>query len=948
MTSIFISHSSKDDALASQLEAWLKSNGFVDLFIDHSNIHVGMNWANALRAAAGACRVVVCLTTENWLASEQCVGEFNAAWYMGKRLLPLFLLRQELPPTSQTTLQRVMAEDQGLDLTPFYSEARGLDFFRDEAGAEKLRAGLRAAGALTTVGLDPEAFEVDRMLMPVPFPGLASYGDNDADAALFFGRSREIAEILEEVRAMRATSDRRSLIILGASGAGKSSLLKAGIIPRLRREAPAWIALRAFRPGADPLLNFAEAVARTLADFGVFEAHGTIRRTLLKSWKRAQGEVPGANRSDIATTLDSLGAKLRAAAARPGATILVSVDQGEELTRSEDESGAALADFLRAMLKSGADWRLALTIRTDSFPELQAHPRFQGLEGRCYDLRVLPTYRFADVVCHPAKRYGALIDPALVDQLMEDAPSKDALPLLAFALQRLWSQFAPEGRLGVSEYRAMRGLSGLIGDAAERALCGIEPEQWTAALPTDGAHRAQEERAERTFVPALVEFSDEGAAIRHLAAWDEFDDEQKALLDRFSRWRLVVKRGHPPSIEVAHEALFREWPRLATWLETERGRLEVLRGLVTATDAWRRHQKNSNFAIHSGRRLREVRELQKSPRYRGRIDPSVNKYIAACRRKALRNTLGLLGVATAIPMGFALLITAFLGFSTLSTELQQEQAKPRYAGYAHTNGSLTGAPPGTQFQDCRDGSADCPIMVTLPSGKFLMGSAESDHVANDDEFPQHLVSIGKFAVSKYEITQGEWQACQNAGGCTFSGVDDGMVGDRRPEMGMNWEDAEAYAKWLTRMTGQKYRLLSEAEWEYAARAVTTSAGPNTVYSWGNAPPVCDPNASNGAAFANCDPQETRDVGTFRPNAFGLYDMHGNAAEWVQDCQNKGYSTMASDGPVLLRYDSCAYHVVRGGSWLDNSQNLRSAFRDEYVPSLRVTDFGFRLARSILD
>ena len=124
----------------------------------------------------------------------------------------------------------------------------------------------------------------------MPFPGLASFGDDDADAALFYGRSREIAETLEELRKMRAERDLRPFVILGASGAGKSSLLKAGIIPRLRREAPAWLPLRAFRPGADPLLNFAEALARSSADFGKVEAHGVIRDRLFDAWSKAERE----------------------------------------------------------------------------------------------------------------------------------------------------------------------------------------------------------------------------------------------------------------------------------------------------------------------------------------------------------------------------------------------------------------------------------------------------------------------------------------------------------------------------------------------------------------------------------------------------------------------------------------------------------------------------------
>ena len=161
---------------------------------------------------------------------------------------------------------------------------------------------------------------MDRDLRLTPFSGLASFGDDDADAALFYGRSREVAEALEALRQMRANAERRPFVILGASGAGKSSLLKAGIIPRLRREAPAWLPLRAFRPGADPLLNFAEALARTFADFGPTEAHGVIRDRLMGAWSKAEradkgGLTPG-GLAVLEAALEAEGHALRNAADR--------------------------------------------------------------------------------------------------------------------------------------------------------------------------------------------------------------------------------------------------------------------------------------------------------------------------------------------------------------------------------------------------------------------------------------------------------------------------------------------------------------------------------------------------------------------------------------------------------------------------------------------------------
>ena len=484
MSVLFVSHASIDDAIADDLGGWLKANGFSDVFIDQKSIAVGNKWDETLQRAAGSCRVVLLLVSPNWIASAECYGEFKAAWYMGKRIVPLFfkLDRQELGAEETKRFQSVCREDQGIDITRCLETSGRLNLDKAPEIAESLRSGLRAAGAMSRVGLDPEAFAIDLTLRPMPFPGLASFGDEDADAALFYGRSREIAQTLEEIRAVRAVHDRRPFVILGASGAGKSSLLRAGIIPRLRRETPAWLPLRAFRPGADPLLNFSEAIAKTLLDFGLREAYGLIRDRLFEVWEHAardeKGKLTNAGLVSLEAALEAEGGRLRKAANRECATILISVDQAEEMARADGKSAEALADYLRIALPSSkSPWQLAFTIRTDSFPELQHHSRFQDLEARGYDLRAIPVFSFDSVVEEPAKRYGASVEPDLVYALMEDAPKEDALPLLAFALQRLWQQYAASGTLTKAHYDKVGGLQGLIEDGAERAMRSIEPRR---------------------------------------------------------------------------------------------------------------------------------------------------------------------------------------------------------------------------------------------------------------------------------------------------------------------------------------------------------------------------------------------------------------------------------------------------------------------------------------
>jgi hypothetical protein len=402
MPVVFVSHSSKDDAAVTALESWLYGNGFTDTFIDHHGIAGGDKWREELRASAGACRVIICLVTENWLASHECFGEFVAGCYLGKRIIPLFLLAEAsaLDEQRAARLAKVSAEFQGIKLNTCVQPDGVLDLAADVEVSDRLKEGLRAAGANTQVGLDPQAFAIDRKLRPTPFPGLASFEDDDADAAIFYGRSREIAHTLEELRKMRAEGDLRPFVILGASGAGKSPLLKAGIIPRLRREVPAWLPLRAFRPGTDPVLSFAGALSRTFRDFGKQEAHGVLRDRLFDAWGKAEregGELTDAGKTTLRAALENEGRRLREATGCNTATILISIDQSEEIARAEGKSGECLSDYLRVALGTSG-WHLVLTTRSDSFPEMQSHRVFRGLEARGYDLRTMPVFRFDSVV----------------------------------------------------------------------------------------------------------------------------------------------------------------------------------------------------------------------------------------------------------------------------------------------------------------------------------------------------------------------------------------------------------------------------------------------------------------------------------------------------------------------------------------------------------------------
>ena len=201
-----------------------------------------------------------------------------------------------------------------------------------------------------------------------------------------------------------------------------------------------------------------------------------------------------------------------------------------------------------------------------------------------------------------------------------------------------------------------------------------------------------------------------------------------------------------------------------------------------------------------------------------------------------------------------------------------------------------------------------------------------------------------FALSTHEVTFSEWDACVAAGGCGGYRPDDAGWGrGARPVINVSWDNARSYVSWLSRRTGKTYRLPSESEWEYAARAGSTSN-----YSWGNEVGRNRANCADwgsGGCGSQWDGKQTAPVGSFAPNAFGLYDMHGNVWEWVEDCWNGSYAGAPSDGGARLSGE-CAKRVLRGGSWLSNPWYLRAALRYWDPSGIRNYLYGFRVARTL--
>jgi len=249
---------------------------------------------------------------------------------------------------------------------------------------------------------------------------------------------------------------------------------------------------------------------------------------------------------------------------------------------------------------------------------------------------------------------------------------------------------------------------------------------------------------------------------------------------------------------------------------------------------------------------------------------------------------------------------------------------------------------GKAFRDC----PDCPEMVIAPAGSFTMGSPESEPERSDAEGPQHRVTIRKpFAVGRFAATFAEWDACVATGGCDGYMPDDAGWGrDDRPVINVSWNDAQAYVKWLSGKTGKLYRLLSEAEFEYAARAGTT-----TPFWWGTSISTAQANYVGDITYSGSQKGENRQktlpVKSFEPNAWGLYQVHGNVLTWTQDCWSDNYAAAPTDGTARTTGD-CGRRILRGGCWGFGPRILRAAKRNRAKPDDRANGVGFRLARTL--
>ena len=591
MAAVFISHSSRDDALCVQMRRWLEKEGCEQVFLDfdkHTGLRAGDNWERQLYQEVNRSHAVLLILTPNWLESKWCFVEFSYARALGKIIFPITCL-----PLDGA---RVASEIQGIDLSDW-----------NEEGQDYLRRRLREVVSEVARG-----FAWDRSRSP--YPGLHSF--DREDAAIFFGRDPEIRELVERLEARRVQGGRRILLVLGTSGSGKSSLLKAGVLPLLNRDRRSWILVRPFRPGREPLTNFAKALAEPL---------GTSA-----GWRQLRDGLSG---PDPAKALRDCVQDLQIGEAS-NATVLVPIDQFEETftIAAPDEREAFLAILRQVADPAMRSPCLVIgTARSDILTDLLQQDQV-GLPFEDYPLKPMPLDRLSKVVEGPASVAALTVEIGLSSRIAQDVRSTDALPLLAFALRELYELHGQDQQLSVAEYESL-GDAGAGLTPIENVIRRKADDVIRSVQPT----RAQLDALKEAFVSSLVRIRDGGGFVRRPARRAELRPESLALIDALVSARLLGQRVDENDrgqviVEASHEALFSAWPLLRGWLNDEREFLIGKAQLAVALAEWQATSPaHKGEALLQGLALRRASQWLESHPYG--LSDSELKYITASRRR---------------------------------------------------------------------------------------------------------------------------------------------------------------------------------------------------------------------------------------------------------------------------------------------------------------------------
>jgi formylglycine-generating enzyme required for sulfatase activity/energy-coupling factor transporter ATP-binding protein EcfA2 len=945
VSAIFISYTGRDaegDAWADRLSAWFSEWNY-GYFRDKDHSHgvkAGDDWRAALYAELDDATAMVCLCSQQYDSSPWCVAEVAIAVEKGKTVIPIQLantadeLKQEPLPLLLQTRQAIQVAGAKAPSQERLAEVK-----------QRLQATLREK--LNWRDLR----HWDRSLPP--YPGLPAF--EEQQAPVFFGRDKTIEAVVERLEAL-ALRPGAFLLLLGASGYGKSSLVRAGVAPRLSGAGSrGWTVLPPFTPGDAPFQELEEAVAADGGDFDPSDPLGSLQALQRR------------NKKPVLLVIDQFEELLTAGQTEEGAEVRDTADPGE-----------LFQAFLLKLLRARKPGLIVLaTMRTDFLAPLQSRWPALTAMASTTTLEPIQPEDFGVLITGPAKRASLTLEAGLETRLVKESGGRDALPLLAFTLEKLWKE-RNDQRLTLKSYEALGGVEGAVSTRAK--------ECWNPHTSSEQVREALRE----AFLDHLVSIGTDGLEGKRPAHLDALPIASREIVQRMVNDRLLVLNDG--IVEIAHEALLRTWEPLVNWIKEGKeellqrnrvlqlsrdlnvdrplpNRLGALQALLVQAQAnpqvLTKIRKVLEDLLDDGSRCHEenfltveILELvgdSTSAEALGAFLQRINtneplvhtdagqllqdlcnaaKAMQACQRRdppvSTEDTRWLL-----IPSSKVSVNKQDVCITTDLVRLRL-WATPRLHGQ------------GVWFQSLGDGIS--LTMVNVPPGSFEMGSPYGETGRQDIEKQGQKTELEEFAIGQMPITQAQWRAVASWEPCDSSIAQLDMIdhsrfkGDDLPIDGVSRINALEFCVRLCRRTGLVFTLPSQAQWEYACRA-----GTRTAFHCGDTITSELANFDGTNAYASGPSgywrAKTIRVGSFPSNDWGICDMHGNVREicrdtWEYDGNANKDKTGISSWP-LRRPKMVWDPILRGGSWYTNPKLCRSASRHRFIDSSRG-DIGFRV------
>lgn len=882
---VFISYNAEDYQAVTTLAERLKQQA-LQVFFDRWHLIPGQPWPERLIQVLQDCSAVAI-----------CIGPGEMGLWQ-QREMHLALERQNQEPGFPVIPVLLPGANPSLD---FLSQNMWVDF---RGGIDEPLALNMLKAAIRGESLD-EAIK-ERLQETInsicPYRGLHYF--REQDAGFFFGRDQAITELQNKLQ------DHPFVALVGASGSGKSSVIRAGLLSQLRKQIDEPWEIITIVPGDRPLYNLAAGLMPLL------EPELGENALLIETDTQAKALLQGS--LQIRDVIQRILQKQAGTA-----HFLLVVDQWEELytvaakaSRDEEPNREKNINQVRRFIDGLLDacdahiMHVVITLRGDFMGEVIAYRRLSDvMQNAQINLGPMTQEELRLAIEKPAQKVNIDFEPGLVDTLLTDVGDEPGnLPLLEFVLDRLWRD---ENRHGGSfRHRAYQDMNKLKGALADKA-----DDIYNKKVPQDQCKLRQ-------IMLRLVHSSEQSKYSRRRASYDELGEDTEQLINELIEERLVIsnqgQKNNQKTLEVTHEALFSDWPLMQQWLLEDRDFLWWRQRLYGDLKEWQQtHQGLNGQRLSDARRWLRMRKKELCIQEQQFIRHSI-------RQMSYRRFSWV--AAIVLPVSLAASFIIWINHNGLSSKL----------GW-HVLLAKTDQP--WLFPE--------PEMVTIPPTNCQLQGCSDEKKEKLQHFDQFQ---NPFKIGRYEVTIDEYQLfdymVEKEGGCLnfFLGEQykKGYVNDQgwgrgdRPVINVRWHDAQCYVKWLSKKTGKHYRLPTKAEWEFATRG-----GTKTLYYWGDDEDLASAYAWH---FQNSD-GKTHPVGLKKPNAFGLYDTVGNVQEWVQDCWHEENNKLPVSVSSFNNSD-CVIRLALGGSWNSNTQDLRSSNRGGGHHMMHIPNIGLRLAQDI--